>query len=186
MMSTTHAFVGLLLASSMLFLAPEFAVVGAVAAMAGGVFPDLDLFVGEHRKTLHYPDYYWVAAAPAVAVAAFAPGPLTVGAAFFLVSAALHSASDALGGGLGLRPWEDTSDRRGVYLHSRRRWIPPRRWVRYDGAPEDLALAAAFALPGYLLFDGVVSQIVVAGLAVSVVYTAVRKRLPDLAPEFLQ
>jgi hypothetical protein len=117
-----------------------------------------------------------------VAVAVLVPSTWTVAVALFFVSAAVHSMSDVLGGGLELRPWEATGDR-GVYIHPKRRWVPPRRYVRYDGAPEDLLVGAVFAVPGLLVFEGWVRQAVVVGLLVSLGYTAIRRRLPELTPE---
>ena len=184
MMATTHAFVGLALASAYAVLGGEFAVVAAAGALAGGVFPDLDL-VAEHRKTLHFPEYYAVLGALAVAVAVVAPSPVSVGAAAFLLSAAVHAASDVLGGGLEARPWLAESDR-GVFLHTQGRWVAPRRYVRYDGAPEDLAVAVLFAVPGWVAFDGWVRGAVVAGVAVSAGYVLVRKRLPALEERYLR
>lgn len=178
-MATTHAAMGVLLATPLFRVAPEFAVPAAFGAMAGGVFPDFDLSVLEHRKTLHYPEHYWPLAAAAFGIAVGVPSALTVGAAFFLLSAAVHSVTDALGGGLGARPWAN-DDQRGVYSHTRCRWIRPRRWIRYDGAPEDLLAVVVLSIPALALYDGLVRLLTVAMLAVSVVYTVVRKRLPDL------
>ena len=175
MMATTHAFAGLVLAALVALVAPQFAVVVAVAAILGGVFPDLDL-VGAHRRTLHFPVYYWLVAAPASVVALAVPTTATVGLAVFLFAAALHSLSDYLGGGLEPKPWQATSER-AVYSHYHDRWLEPRRWVRYDGAPEDLALAAVLALPALVVFDGVIRTAVGALLAVSIGYTLIRKPL---------
>jgi hypothetical protein len=86
---------------------------------------------------------------------------------------------------LETRPWEATSER-AVYLHPQSRWLAPKRVIRYDGAPEDLATAAVVAVPGLILFDGRIRLIVVVGLAVSAVYVAVRKRLPESVLEWLQ
>ncbi|MXR22163.1 metal-dependent hydrolase, partial [Halobacterium sp. PCN9] len=79
-MATTHALVGLAIAAVVSLVAPEFGMIAAAAGIAGGVFPDLDLYAG-HRRTLHFPVYYAVATVPAVAVALLAPGTWTVGAA---------------------------------------------------------------------------------------------------------
>lgn len=177
MMATTHALAGLLLALPLALVAPEFALVGALAAIAGGVFPDADM-PGAHRRTLHFPVYYSLAAALAGAVALLSPAGWSVAAALFLAAAALHSVSDALGGGLELRPWEATSER-AVYSHYHGRWWKPRRWVRYDGAPEDAVLGALLALPSLLVFEGTVDTIVLGTLAVSVGYALVRRRMVE-------
>lgn len=183
MMSTTHAAIGATLAAALVPVAPELAGFAALGAIAGGIFPDLDIAF-EHRKTLHYPEHYWLVAVPALAIAVVRPGVWTVAGAAFLASAALHSVMDAFGGGLGLRPWERDDDR-GVYSHWRGRWIRARRWVRYDGSPEDVAIVAVFTVVPLLVFDGTVSDVVLAGLVVSGVYGLVRRRLPDVYELFL-
>jgi len=184
MMATTHAAIGLLLAVPLAVLAPDLAAAGALAAMVGGIFPDLDLFAGVHRKTLHFPDYYWVGALPALLAAALAPTAATVGVAWFLLSAAVHSVSDAFGAGTEPRPWERTSAE-AVYLHSRRRWVRPRYWVRYDGAPEDLLLTVLLLSPGLAVFDSTVRRVALTLMVVGGAYTLVRKRLPDLEERLL-
>lgn len=178
MMSTTHAAMGLTGACLLVPVSPELAAVAGVAAVAGGVFPDLDI-VFEHRKTFHHPEGYAVAALLAGGYSILNPAIYPVAVAAFLASAALHSLTDVFGGGLGLRPWEADDDR-GIYLHLSGRWIPPRRWIRYDGAPEDLVVAVLFSIPPFLVFDGPIRQIVLGGLAISAVYVLVRKRLVDV------
>jgi len=185
MMSSTHAAAGLLLAWPLLRTTPEFATVGALAALAGGVVPDLDLAVGEHRKTLHYPAIYWLPALAAAAVAVVAPSAWAVAAATFFGSAALHSATDWLGAGDELRPWERTSEK-AVYLHPRRRWLSPKYWVRYDGAPEDLLVLVVLAVPSLLAYDDVVRTLLVAAVVVSAAYAVVRRRLPDRVQRFVR
>jgi hypothetical protein len=185
MMGTTHAAMGVTLAAPLVAVAPEFAPIAALAGMAGGVFPDLDLLSGQHRRTLHFPVYYAVTALVAGVAALLVPTTATVVAAFFLLSATLHCVTDAAGGGLELRPWEATDDR-GVYVHPAGEWVRPRRWIRYDGAPEDLLAAAVFSIPGLVLFDGWVRTLTVVGLVVSVLYVAVRKRLPDVEMRYLR
>ena len=178
-MCTTHAAAGTVLAVPVVYGAPELAPAAALAGIAGGVFPDLDLLVGTHRRTLHFPVYYWAAALPALALALIAPGPATVALAVFALSAAIHSVSDALGGSDDFRPWEGISSR-AVYAHALGQWVAPRRWIRYDGAPEDLGLTVALSAPGLFLFGPHVRALTVGGLIVAVVYTAFRKRIPDL------
>lgn len=183
-MATTHAFVGLALASAYAALGGDYGTVAAAGALAGGVFPDLDLPF-EHRKTLHFPEYYAALSAVAAAVAIARPTALAVGAAAFLVAAAAHAASDVLGGGLAARPWQETSDR-GVFLHRRGGWARPRRYVRYDGAPEDFAVGLVLAVPGWLVFDGWVRNLVLGGVVVSAIYVLFRKRLPTLEERYLR
>ncbi len=179
MMATTHALVGVLLGSASLFVAPELAPVAVIAGLAGGVFPDLDLYSG-HRKTLHFPVYYSIAAAVALVAAMLLPTAWTFALGFFLLAAAAHSASDALGGGLELKPWLGQSER-AVYDHYNGRWISPRRWIRYDGAPEDFALAAVLAVPSVVLYDGPIQTVVVLAVLISGVYALLRKPLVSIA-----
>ncbi|WP_053946973.1 hypothetical protein [Halolamina sediminis] len=177
MMATTHALAGLLLSVPVALVAPEFAVVAAVAGFAGGVFPDLDM-PGEHRRTLHFPVYYTLAAAAVGVAALLLPSVWTVGAALFLAAAAAHSLTDALGGDLELRPWEQRGDR-AVYSHYHRQWWRPRRWVRYDGAPEDAIATVGLGLLVLLAYDGVFDAIVAGTVAVGLVYAVLRRRIVD-------
>ncbi|WP_158855136.1 metal-dependent hydrolase [Halorhabdus sp. CUG00001] len=178
MMLPTHALWGMVLALPVVWTAPEYAGIGLLAGFLGGVFPDLDMYVG-HRKTLHYPVVYTGLAVPAVAVGIFVPSTLTIALAVGVTGAALHSRSDVYGGGLELRPWEGTSDR-AVYDHYRGRWIGPRRWIGYDGSPSDLALSAVSAVPLLVITDGWLEVLVIASLGIAVVYTAVRRHLPSI------
>jgi hypothetical protein len=183
MMATTHALVGVAVAVLAGALFPESAVGTSLApvgaAALGGFFPDFDLYSG-HRRTLHFPVYFNVAAAVAVVAAVVAAAAVpdfalaTASVALFLVAAGVHSAMDAVGGGLELKPWRGESDR-AVYSHHHARWIPPRRWVRYDGAPEDLLVAVAFAVPVVYAVDGVVETGVLLAVGVSAVYVVIRK-----------
>ncbi|GAA0247777.1 metal-dependent hydrolase [Haladaptatus pallidirubidus] len=182
MMATTHALIGVLLASITLLVAPEFAPVAVFAGFFGGLFPDFDLYSG-HRKTLHFPVYFSVAGLVAVAIAVVVPTGWTVAVAVFLLSAAIHSVSDAFGGGLELKPWLGESER-AVYDHFHGRWISPRRWIRYDGAPEDFALGVFAALPSLVLYDGTIQTLVIAAVLVSGIYALLRKQMV-IAAEWL-
>jgi hypothetical protein len=177
MMSPTHIVAGPVLAIPGLLFAPEHAVVAAGAAIGGGGLPDLDLLAGEHRKTLHFPFLYWVPTVPAIAAAVLVPGTVTIGAALFFLAAASHSVVDVLGGGYELEPWEARSDR-GVYFHREQRWLRPKRWIRYDGAPEDVGIAVFLAVPGLTWYEEPVPTLVTGALVVAVVYATLRKRLP--------
>ena len=176
-MATTHALSGLLLAVPVALLAPELAVVAAVAGFAGGVFPDLDM-PGEHRRTLHFPVYYTLAAGALGVAALLVPSVWTVGGALFLAAAAVHSISDVFGGDLELRPWEGTGDR-GVYSHYHRQWWRPRRWVRYDGAPEDAVATVGLGLLALAAYDGAFDALVAGTVAVGLLYALVRRRIVD-------
>jgi hypothetical protein len=68
-----------------------------------------------------------------------------------------------------------------VYDHHRETWVAPRRGVRYDGAVEDLALSVGLSVPLLVLVDPPLRAVVIGTLAVAVVYTALRRRLAEMA-----
>lgn len=178
-MLPTHALVGMVLALPFALIAPDFAANAFLAGFLGGIFPDLDLYSG-HRKSLHYPVYYSLFAVPAALTAVVLPGPVTIAAAVFLLGAGVHCLTDSLGGGLELRPWEGTSNR-AVYNHYSGQWIRPRRWVRYDGAPEDFVASAVLGAFLFTVVDGQFQIIVALAVLVAGTYTVVRRILPSIA-----
>jgi hypothetical protein len=187
MMAPTHLAVSLALALPVALAAPDLASHAVVGAAVGGLAPDLDLFAGEHRRTLHFPLLGLGAALAVAALAAWVvlgPGATgrtglagpAVALSIGTLAAAVHAASDVLGAGTELRPWERTSTD-AVFDHVRGRWLRARYVVRYDGAPEDLALTVAFALPA-LVLDTPARPLAAAAVAVAVPYALLRKRLP--------
>lgn len=179
-MLPTHALVGLAIAAPLVVLASETAAAALAGCLVGSVLPDLDMYRG-HRRSLHYPTGYTILAAPAGVAAAIWRTPVVVALAFLLLGAAVHSRMDRYGGGLELRPWEATSDR-GVYDHVRGRWRTPRRWIRYDGVPEDVLLAGLVGLPLLVLLEGPFRLVAVAALLTGITYGLLRRRLASLAP----
>ncbi len=184
MMATTHVFAGLAIVAPLAHVAPEFAVPLAAGAIAGGLFPDFDLAF-EHRRTLHFPVYGSVLAVLATIGAVLVPSSPTVGFAAFAVAAWLHAASDALGNGPEFDPWTDAREN-AVYNHFAGRWMQARRYVRYDGAPEDFALGLALAVPALVVFDGRVRVVVAAALVPAFAYTIFRRQVADLVPAWLE
>ncbi|UIO99999.1 metal-dependent hydrolase [Halobaculum sp. CBA1158] len=183
-MAFTHALVGALVAAPVVALAPELAVPAALAGVVGGLVPDVDLFVGRHRRTLHFPVLGWALAVPAVAVAVAVPTLSTVSAATFAASFAVHAGTDALGAGDEIRPWERTSSE-AVFDHLHGRWIRPRYRIRYDGAPEDAAATAVLAVPVVAYYPRPLPAIAAACVALGVAYALVRRRLPPVVEEFV-
>lgn len=180
MMAPTHIVAGMALALPLVPLAPALAPAAALGGALGGVLPDLDMFVGEHRRTLHFPVAAWPLAALAGAGASLSPTPLSVGLAFAVLALAVHSVSDLLGAGPEMRPWE-RSNADAVYNHVQGRWHSARYLVRYDGAPEDLFVTLACAAPGVLLFQGPPRWVALGAVAVAVPYTTFRKQFADYA-----
>ena len=184
MMATTHVFTGLAVVAPVAYVAPDFAVALAVGAILGGLAPDFDL-VRTHRRTLHFPVAGLAVAVPAVVLAAVSPSILTLALAAFVVTAWLHAATDSIGGGPEMDPWNDRTER-AVYDHVRGRWIRPRRWIRYDGAPEDAVLGVALAIPALVVFDGWLTAVITGCVTVSLVYALLRRRLVAWTPDWLE
>ena len=163
---------------------PTFATIAAVAILVGSMFPDLDIFIGEHRRTLHFPVIGWIVAIPILGVAILVPLEVTIAVAFFVLGIAIHSTMDIMGGGPEMRPWLIHSDR-AVYAHYPGRWFRPRRWIRYDGAPEDFVFGMIAAIPAMLVYDGWIRRIVMLALVASLLYTIFRKQIPDFSKQLL-
>jgi hypothetical protein len=146
MMATTHALWGLAVAIAALPAVPDGVAVPSVlaAAFVGGLAPDADV-VATHRKTLHFPVLLPALSVVLLAVSLATASPPLWLATVGIGSAALHSASDVLGGSVEARPWTYSSDE-AVYNHLLGRWHRPMRLVRYSGAPEDFLLGAACGL----------------------------------------
>lgn len=177
MMAPTHVTIGLSIAAVMSSVAP-FGLAPVVGGLVGSIVPDLDLFVGNHRRTLHFPVLGWLPALVASVVAWTVPSPITVCLAVGAVAFALHAVVDIAGAGEELRPWERTNPL-AVFCHACGRWFRARYWVRYDGAPEDLGLTLAFALPVLWVYDGWIALVAIAAVVVGAVYAVVRRRVPE-------
>jgi hypothetical protein len=186
MMATTHASIGMLVATGVAYVFPELAAPALVAGYIGGVFPDGDLLFGEHRKTLHYPLYYWIPVFGFAGVSLYSPTLASVAGLCFCLGAALHSGMDVFGAGVESRPWVRV-DTRAVYFHPLKRWVTARYYIPYDGSPRDFALVSvtSLAILGSITTEPV-RFLVVAGLVTSFVYTIVRRRLPDLEEWLLE
>jgi hypothetical protein len=178
MMTSTHGFVGALLGVVTGAAIPELAPAVVLVGFVGGMLPDLDL-VATHRRSLHFPAYASGLAMLVSGGAVLVGTPTMTLLAVFSLSVAVHCLMDAFCGGVEVRPWEATSDH-GVYNHVTGRWIEPRRWIRYAGAPEDFALALVCAVPAIALTSGRVQLGLVVVLVVSGLFTAVRRQLPTL------
>lgn len=179
MMGVTHALMGGLVGASSTFFTPEYFLAAVAAGYIGGLFPDLDL-VFNHRQSLHFPVGFSILTVVAVSTALLTGEKNIILFSYFVVSAAVHSWIDILGGGLEERPWEGTTDK-GVYSHSLDRWFPPLQVIRYDGAPEDFLLTLVMGAGLFTLLNGYpqVQKIVILSVIVGGLYSLVRKKLLD-------
>lgn len=177
MMATTHGYAGIAIAAIVATGWPEFGIVAAVGGIVGGLVPDLDV-AWTHRRTLHFPVYYSLAAGGASVVAVLAPTVWTVGLAVGLIAAAVHAVSDVFGGSADPVPWESSSTR-AVFVHPLDQWIHARGWIQYDGSPSDFLLCCLLAAPGVVVFQEstAIVALAAAGLVVSLLYTVFRKRI---------
>ncbi len=180
MMLPTHVLVGIIIAAPLLVFAPETANIAMIGAIVGSLLPDLDMYLN-HRRTLHYPSGNSIAALLSILLVSLSQNPLLIGIAFFCIGAAVHSRMDRYGGGLELRPWEATSDR-AVFDHVSGRWRSPKRWIRYDGAPEDVLLAILLGMPLFTFIQHPIRWLVVAVVLIGIIYGILRRRLARIAP----
>jgi hypothetical protein len=175
MMATTHAFVGAALASVTVFVAPAAAPAAMAAGFLGGLAPDLDL-LGVHRQDLHFPMLAWIPAGCVLVLAVLFPATGTIAIAAFLLAFAVHPVMDVFGGSSEPEPWKRTTEV-AVYNHHRGQWHTARRWVRYDGSPEDLGVASLASLPMLVFGTAPIADLATAALALSIAYTLARKRI---------
>lgn len=180
MMGLTHAVTGVAIAIPFVYLHPELALPIAIAAYLGGAFPDVDIFVGAHRRSLHYPVYFTVLAVlmsfSYVTTNLVSVLLVTV----FVWAAAVHSVMDIAGAGVEGLPWEETATE-AVYIHPQRRWATAKDWVPYDGSPHDLFLMVVLSVVVVISYDNpVVTKLMAGSLLIALVYTVLRRRLPGV------
>jgi len=174
MMSPTHIAVGGVL--GLLVPGSEAVLAGAL----GGLLPDLDLLFGKHRKTLHFPWLYGVAASGFYALSTFLDSFGLV--AMFLAAAGIHSLMDRFAGA-ELRSWDSNRWRsKAVYDHLRDKWLPPGRVV-HGGSVRDLVLCASCGA-SLAALGGTVSRVVSAlALLSGALYFAGIRKLANAVPE---
>lgn len=168
----THILVGALLGTGVALLYPDLLSIAVAAGFIGGGFPDLDMLF-THRRTLHFPILYSIATIALAGILLIWPMAITIGGFCFILSAAIHSLTDVLGGGKEMRPWRKTDDR-AVYNHVTRTWIEPWR-VFYDGSVVDLILTAVLAVVLIVVLPTQYNTIIGIILGCGIVYTALRR-----------
>jgi len=184
MMATTHVFTGLAVVAPVAYVAPiSRSRWRSVRSSAGS--PPISTSSVRIGGRYTFPSPGSPSPSPAVVLAAVSPSILTLALAAFVVTAWLHAASDSIGGGPEMDPWNDRTER-AVYDHVRGRWIRPRRWIRYDGCPEDAVLGVALAIPALVVFDGWLTAVITGCVTVSLVYALLRRRLVAWTPDWLE
>lgn len=182
MMLPTHIVLGLTILTPFLPVLPTTLRIPAILGIIiGSTIPDIDLIIGYHRKTLHAPIYALLAALTCTVIATINLTPLTITATTLTIGIAQHSLSDALGGGLEHKPWQQTATK-AVYSHHHNTWWQPKHFIPYDGSPHDLALyiaLAALTYTTYAPYNHYLSLLTTLTI-IATVYTASRRILPRI------
>lgn len=180
-MAPTHVFASLLLASPLLLVSPESALLVFIPAFIGGFFPDLDLFFGIHRKSLHFPMMYLSLAVFSGILAAVYTTNITIVLAAFTIGICSHVFGDILGAGLEHKPWEKTSDK-GVYNHMSEEWISPTHIIGYDGSLKDLFVLILMSPVVFYMYRDIayMREFVASVIVIGIIYSILRKILPEV------
>lgn len=183
-MLPSHLAIGLLLCSPFYIYAPtELQSLVLLTIIIGSTSPDLDMLIGQHRQTTHYPEISTIVALGCTVL--IPADQIFYLPATFTTAFALHAWIDIFGGGLEDKPWEKTSTR-AVYRHLSDKWEVPRHYTGHDGSIRDLiATLLATAILYTLLTDSWVITLLLSNLTIAVIYTIVRKRLPALRDKIL-
>lgn len=144
------------------------------------VISDLDLFIGQHRKTLHYPVYSIILFFFTIPIIYVSP-IFGVYLNSFLLCFGMHSIFDAIGGGLGKRPWKSDLNLPTVYNHYSNRWMYKHNFkyrLEYDGSPADLLILIILSIWVFIMLDiQYTTYIIISSLFIGSLYTITRKRL---------
>lgn len=186
MMLPTHILVSILFMLPLITLFPEYTHIIIYSSIIGGIFPDLDMLIGQHRKTLHNISLYILILLGSIPIYIIYP-PL--GIILFIVSivASIHMGFDVLSGGLERKPWLKTSNK-AIYNHLTDEWIPPKHTFDYDGSYKDLSFAILLSIVIYTYNIQVNYINIFLGLllSISILYTFTRKYLPTLENKLMQ
>ena len=183
MMLPTHIILGLLVMTPFVavFDLPVSVLYGAII---GSILPDLDLIVGTHRKTFHFPRYSFIVLIGSVVMISGYPSILGFFIVGLVVGFTLHSSSDVLGSGLEVRPWERTS-KKAVFNHYTQEWEKPLHYFSYDGSPTDFFVLFGGSIILWMFWiqqnpAPYIQEVIILSIGVGVVYTFSRRVLPKI------
>jgi hypothetical protein len=182
MMLPTHITIGFLFSIIFFYLHPDSLPLLIIATLIGSIIPDIDIFIGQHRKTLHFPVGYTGITVILLPLYFLLP---TVGIASLIVlvgSASIHSLTDIIGGGLSKTPWK-TIDSPTVYSHYHNVWITEKNapmTVKYDGSYLDFAvlLGSVYIISQINLEIMYLTEFLILLLVIGGIYTSIRRKLP--------
>lgn len=149
----------------------------------GSIFPDLDLFIGQHRKSLHYPAIGFLILVWSISLILYSETAILV--ILFIFCFWIHALLDVIGGGLSRTPW-DNANSPTVFNHYRKRWIKQddvKPALKYDGSPLDLTLSMILAIFVYTMTQSTyITYILLIMLFIGLIYTVTRKYLIQIEP----
>lgn len=198
MMLPTHILVSLCFSLLFIYINPVnpvYATELLIAAIIGGIIPDLDMFIGQHRKTLHnIPLYIGLILLSLIGVINTYITEILNEYIFIIgliigLGAIGHILSDILGSGLEKKPWEKTSNH-CVYNHFTKSWIAPTHIFGHDGSIRDLSLLLIlstiiiFIQPSQLI--PFIHIIIYISIFIGFSYTVIRKKLPQLEEKLVK
>lgn len=182
MMLPTHIIGALFLSIPIIAFYPDLIRVVFIGSVFGGVAPDLDLIIGQHRKSFHHPYIFSLGLFTAISLlVAFPESTILVGFLAFMIGCVSHIVGDLMGSGLEHKPWDQTSTR-CVYNHVRQEWIPPSYILGYDGSLRDMGVLLVLSGVVYIFYHQMmyIEQAVLVLLSIGMVYTIVRRTLPKV------
>lgn len=178
MMLPSHIFLALLVIAPITAVSPELGVPLWTATIIGAIMPDLDMVLGQHRKTLHFPSVAILMLPLSISLLLISDSIILSSLAGFSIGFFLHPLIDISSSGLSERPWVETSEK-CVYNHTTQSWIRPTRVTGYDGSPKDfavlcLAVIAVFPILGDIHLH---TELSILAVAIGSLYVLVRKYL---------
>lgn len=179
-MLPTHIITGLVIVFPFIYMFQDYTTAIVLVSVLGSFLPDIDMFFGKHRKTLHFPVYSVILLLFLIMISLFYYSLWNILLFVFLISYIIHVIGDIAGSGWEKEPWEQREER-VVYDHINEQWIRAKRYIDYDGSKKDaivlligavtlISVTTVFSVYNLLLYSIIISCIVS-----GVIYTAFRK-----------
>lgn len=180
MMLPTHIMTGLVVILPLFYVYPTYSNAIFFAGLVGFSLPDLDILIGSHRKTLHYPVLYLPVALVAIFLVINLVNIWTIITFTVSLGCFVHSFSDIIAGSLEDEPWEAEKDK-VVYNHIRKEWFSAKRWIPYDGSRTDVIVMITSSLVFVALYPLEMKKlfltIMFGLLLIGIIYSVLRKTL---------
>lgn len=180
-MLPTHILVGLLFCYPVIYLYPDHTNLLTFVVIVGSSFPDLDMIIGQHRKTFHFPLLFisLIGISGILFLLQIFPYSLIL----FLIglSGLIHILGDIGSSGLEKYPWKQNGSR-AVYSVFWKKWISPTYILGYDGSKYDFVLLVFCTLVVAVLYPEFPYDTIFYGLCLITggTYYLIRPKLPLL------